>query len=242
MPLDNDNQNDALQNAIDSNPCGLCRAMGSASCRGHGGSGGGSSSGKEGSSDKPANQQPEAAKSLARVVNSINPGMVVVHLVQECEGWSEDKDNVDWVISFDNPYAFFKMQLNIDNATITANEKEGLTQTEQQDVQLLFKEILDEYKEFKDVENIDDAEEIPLIDRELKIKIPKPRYYDLFLDKLFQKNLLPNQSLRQQLQKDQTMALTQENQEEDEEYGYSSTAPTPFSMQPKPKGTDRSSR
>jgi len=224
MPAKNEstaNQKDALTLALESNPCAKCRAMGSASCRGHGGGsgGGGEELGSTGS-DSSGNSESSPAKTT-----SVGSNLLVAHLVQEYEGWQEEQSTTidDRIFTFDSPHAFFKMILNIDKGLFTVSEKEGLSEPQREDVHEYFDALIDE---------LPDLNEFKLLDRELKIKIPQPAYYDLFLDKLLRNNYLPNLYPKPSLQKESTPRIDASADEQDE---FSlSTAPTPFSMRPKP--------
>lgn len=195
--------------------CGKCSACGVSQCAGHD-----SEDINETTSSRPQKS---------------NTSHLVGYLASR-EGWQQStNDDDDRILIFNNPHTFFNLHLNIDKGLLIAREKEGISGIDRHDVQELFTALADEYNSLKDDAGLEDLDKL---DRTLRIQIPKPAYYDLFLDKVLRKNLLPDQLAEQKLLAEKNKALQPKTPESDDSMMTLSTTPTPLSMRPKPKGID----
>jgi len=226
--------------AIENNPCNMCKSMGKTTCSGHLSEGGGEETegkteGSEISGQSMPTPAPESKKSVEEVL-------------LENEGWSQDFDN-EGVLTFNSPYALFSMELSLDTGSIKIFGDEGLSPEKQKTLAVYMQAIADEVNEFK--KSLDPSD--PLVDKitvtcennVMTITLPTPAYYDAFIERLIEKNLLPvaiKQAVLEHKEKNEAKADNSLSEEESPEEleEEKQTTPTPFDIHsgPKPKGFD----
>lgn len=171
-------QKDERARAIENNPCSICRSLGLPFCRGHGGGSGGGGS-DSASDDKVDNNDHQllAPKNPANVTN-------IDQLLLHSGLWHLPEDE-DFVFEFKDPLALVNMTLNMELGLLVLQGKRELGNEEQNALDELYDTIAQEFNLFKN--SIKDPQ-VPLeamtLAREgnsLTIKIPSPKYYDLFV-------------------------------------------------------------
>lgn len=198
------------------NPCGICRANNiPPPCRGHAssGSGGGSDGGKD-----------DGAKNENTLKYSIpESNKWASYLLQQNDIWSRVPDAEDMTLKCDNSESLLSIKLDGDKGIIQINGKMGLSDDEKKDLYLLFKAIMDEFKQFKKQYGITDNHfSATPKDDNLTITIPNTKMFDLFVQQLMKANLIPtpnNMKASMQYQ-----ATTAKNESEGVKY----KTPTPF--------------
>ncbi|MHA3319194.1 hypothetical protein [Legionella pneumophila] len=229
-------QKDERARAIENNPCSICRSLGLPFCRGHGGGSGGG--GSDSASDDKADDNDHqllASKNPANVTN-------IEQLLLHSGLWHLPEDE-DFVFEFKDPLALVNMTLNMELGLLVLQGKRELGNEEQNALDELYETIAQEFNLFKN--SIKDPQ-VPLetmtLAREgnsLTIKIPSPKYYDLFVQQLMEKNLLPGKApvLQHQNQSvkhpEKSEAAKDSVMEE-----YKSSLPNPFDISRGPKLPD----
>jgi len=178
---------DPIKAAIDSNPCGSCRAMGLPSCKGHGAGGGGGGGGSDSEEKK--------EKTSAKVIGA--PSQTAFASTTEL-----DKAKTMWVQSqlLSNVTSNYEVGLLLIESdrlrgNLTFKVKPGLSKVEEEISRQFLKTIKTEFDEFinqlteKGVSTTNFS--ATLKDNELSVHIPNPKYYDKFIKHLENKNLLP---------------------------------------------------
>lgn len=173
-----------IKEAIESNPCGKCRATGMPSCKCKSGGGG----------DGPENESENDV--LESQNNIINNATQLVLKLSDSELWDEKIDKEE-AFQYLNPHSLIDLTLDVHNCKLTFNIKEDLSPTERQKVAELYEAIKEELADFKsemaaegkDVSQI----QVKDIDGKLEIKIPNPELYTAFVSRLMQGNLIPTQ-------------------------------------------------
>lgn len=173
--------------AKNNNPCGICRAMGFLSCKGHGGGGGSDSSNNSGETNTKAgltasNQSP---------INNTAP-MTDIAVTSEAL-WIESQLFSNKIINYDAGLFFIESDRLRGNLIFQI--KPELTNADIQIALAFLNIVKNEFAEFK---NQLADQGIPvnkftadLKDNKLTIHIPVPKYYDAFIKRLESKNLLP---------------------------------------------------
>ncbi|MBX3708741.1 MAG: hypothetical protein KIT56_05760 [Gammaproteobacteria bacterium] len=175
---------DPIKAAIDSNPCGSCRAMGLPSCKGHGGSGGGSDS-----------NESKKEEADYKVIGAPSPTTLASTVEQ-------DKAKVMWVQSqllsnVTNNYEVGLLLIESDRlrGNLTFKVRPRLSKVEEEISRQFLQTIKTEFEEFKNQlaeKGVSTTNfSATLKDNELSVKIPNPKYYDAFIKHLENKNLLP---------------------------------------------------
>lgn len=239
MPSNNpkeETKKDQRMRAVANNPCSMCRALNIPVCRGHGGGGGGGGSDGSSSSDDESNTNFVAPSLVASDINAIKESFI------QTEAWSLSEDT-DLEFEFTEPNALLYITLNMEIGSLVFRGKRELSEEEQKALDELFDAIEKELTLFKnELIKINEPIEAIKMVREhhsLSIKIPDPKHYDLFIQRLIDKNLLPNSSTYLQQQKNtinqaDTLAPLELIVDDNK-----SKAPTPFDIRgPKPKGWD----
>lgn len=222
------NKRDERANALDSNPCGMCRASGLAICKGHGGGGGGSEEdeNKDEKASKDNDHTPKYAPSTleAKALSSY---------LENSEVWNSDED---FCYEFNNDLAIFKIHLDSASGFIHFKGNKLINANDGKDLNELYDKIEDELSNFSDETN---AQNITL-SREgnnLSINIPNPVLYDQFVTRLLNKNLIPDNNYHTDLAKTNTSSYEQQVEvNEVAETSYKSPNPFDISKGPTPSG------
>lgn len=223
---------DERARAVENNPCSICRSLGLPFCRGHGG--GGSDSASDDKSEG-NDHQLLAPKNPANVPS-------IDQLLLHSGLWHLPED-ADFVFEFKDPLALVNMTLNMELGFLVLQGKRELSNEEQKALDELFDTIKQEFNLFKN--SIKDPQfllETMTLAREgnsLTIKIPSPKYYDLFVQQLMDKNLLPSNTPALQHQNQSVKHLEKLGAAKDsvmEEY--KSSLPNPFDISRGPKLPD----
>lgn len=229
-----DKGKDARTLAIDSNPCGICRAMGSPSCKGHGSTGGGlsGSSGSGGSSSASNLPVKEPLGNLKIIALSLakNPA------------WTQS-DNAELTFEFTHPDALLSIKLEMDRGVLIFSGHKNLTTEQQETLDDFLKHVEMEFNSFKNeltAKGIDiQSMSLTRTGNDLSIKIPSPKYYDTFVQRLIDKNILVTRPPEPSQNKREAVLLESQAKTEQDP---TPTAPAPFDISgPKPKGWDTES-
>ena len=215
---------DERTQALNNNPCAMCRAVGQPVCKGHGGGGGGGSGGDGGASEAFDNVE----------VSATDASLSLGDAFLESALWAgQDEDDV---YTYDMAYAVLSITLNMGLGSLIFSKDDDLSKEEQAELELLFDAIEQELKEFKaELANKGIDTQAIYCSRSpgsLVIKVPTPTYYDAFIHRLMDKNLLITQSSQKKDEPD--VVASQDNQEEDIQKKRS-TAPNPFDISKGPK-------
>lgn len=202
--------------AIQSNPCGICRANGSPVCKGHGGS---CSSGSDDSSDR---LEDASTKTTATGISAYRPISLETLLIQSAV-W---KHTDELTFKFESPNALFTMEIDMENNRIVFLGDKNLLREQQKELNLFLNTILDELKQFKaeltaqgvSANNI----KVTRGENTLILSFGSAKQYDSFVQRLIDKNLIPMHP-RPVLQEKHENHLV-------EEHGRRYNTPTPFNM------------
>lgn len=225
-----DHQDDEEINSPKKNPCGKCRANGLPVCKGHaGGSGGGS-----GDDDDETSEEKKEASTGPK------PMLKPKTLEERLGAYLDEATGLDSVVILENQNALFTMKLLMDVGSITFSAKKDLSEEEQADVNELLNAIEIELSDFKK-ELIQKNEDPKLIDKiqtvrdenNLTLKFPSPKFYDAFVERLIDKNLMIAKPSPQQEQAQRE--IKQQLPEENLQSYNKPTAPNPFDISGGPK-------
>lgn len=180
---------DPIKAAIDSNPCGSCRAMGLPSCKGHGGSGGGGGGG--GSDSNESKKEARGSKTIGASTQAVSAFMA-----------EQDKAKATWVqsqllsnVTSNYEVGLLLIQSDRLRGNLTFKVRPGLSKVEEEISRQFLKTIKTEFDEFKNQlaeKGISTTNfSATLKDNELSVHIPNPKYYDAFIKHLESKYLLP---------------------------------------------------
>lgn len=180
MTQDKSKQEDSM-NPLDKNPCGICRANGLPICKGHGKSGGGSGDGTGASEEKMDSTDLSASsdKAIPKTVYSS---------LEDSELWLHTDD---YIFEWDNPGSLIKINADLGKAIINiSNNRDDLESHKQKQAQTqLLNAINEELTQFiKELEL--KGVIIEYTENKLKIQMPGLNYYDTFIQRLMDKNLL----------------------------------------------------
>ena len=106
---------DPIKNAIEKNPCGLCRVQGIPVCRGHGSGGGGS-----GTSTGAAKNSASGSTGLVlSASSSANPALAadISALLSQNGNWTRT-DVLESIFHFENPDALLSLNLDMERGLI----------------------------------------------------------------------------------------------------------------------------
>lgn len=193
---------DPIKVAIENNACSLCRAMGYPICRGHGGNEGGGGSGGDSSGSKN-----EGVKhTLDKVTGISAPIIDVMNELDKAKSILVSQLLSDKKID----YAAGLLTVHSDRlrGDLIFKIQPGLSKSEIQTSLEFLKAVKAEFEEFKN--ELNDRRistknfNAVLKDNELAIHIPVPTYYDAFIMRLENKNLLPIPRPGQQKKKEVT--------------------------------------
>lgn len=226
---------DLTKIAIEKNPCGLCRVQGLTVCKGHGGGGGGGSS--SGASKEGASGSTELVLAASNTINQV-PTADINALLSQNGDWIR-ADVLESVFHFKNPDALLDFCLDMERGLIKFYGKNLL---EEHSIQLdkFFSTIENELDVFKkellatgSTPAIIDQIKLERESNSLTLKFPRPTFYDAFVKRLVEKNLLPVESIPQH---GKTIDLAESIFTSEELASRKTTAPTPFDLNgPKPK-------
>lgn len=185
MASDPQSKKSALTLAIENNPCGRCRAAGYPSCKCGGGGGGGGSGG--GGKDKD-----DVTPVLNQAANIANQAAI--------QKFDEAKKNfMESQLHSDNAINYETGLLSVESDRLRGNlvfrVNPGLSKADMEVAREFIKAVKDEFEEFKNqlIEQGISTKGfvVNMKDNELAIRIPIPKYYDIFIKHLESKNLLP---------------------------------------------------
>ncbi|OGV41964.1 MAG: hypothetical protein A3F46_10175 [Legionellales bacterium RIFCSPHIGHO2_12_FULL_42_9] len=178
------------------NPCGICRASGSAACKGHGGGGGG---GLSSSAAETGSVSPGALPATFSPATTPAPPLSISQFLAQNEGW-ESQDDSDALFKFENPEALFTLELDIEQGSLVFSGNDDLSAEEQETLNEFFSAMENELTAFKK-ELIEQGEDPELIDQikfaregnalALVLPTPMPAIYDALIKRLIDKNLIP---------------------------------------------------
>jgi hypothetical protein len=248
MPEEKDSSSmsneDLGKSSISHTPCGICRASGLPICKGHGG---GSSGGGSGDSDsKEATQKQPGSQTSSGSVHLDIPmpkpkNDALFDLLEHSPLWTQTGD---FVFEYQNPHALLSMTLNMENNRLCCQGREDLTEEEQHHaLDTLFKAVEYELNRFKEESSTTYPIEanISRVGNQMTIDIPDPKYFDAFIQRLVDKNLLvlADKNLLRSHSEAEPMApmtISEVEAPQSEQSASSGAAPTPFDLTPKPKG------
>lgn len=229
---------DSKERALQNNPCGICRALGMPVCKGHGGGGGGSTPGS--SKDDVASGPKESVLHASHLFNPVLSTDISALLPQNGD-WSSS-DVLESVFHFESPDALLSLHLDMERGLISFHGNKNISTEQYVLLNEFFSAIEVELGVFKK-ELAEEGNNPDLIDQltverqynSLTLKFPSPRFYDGFVKRLVDKNLLPVESTPQQEKTIETSRTILS--EEEVEQPYRPTAPSPFDINgPKLKG------
>lgn len=210
---------DERSKALDSNPCGMCRAAGSPVCKGHGGS-----------EAKDENAPKDSSPAPKNVPSNVEAKALSSYFEDSAVWNSKD----DFLYNFNNDLAVFSIELDSAKGLIHFQGNEFLSANDEKDLNELYERIEDELKKFTDevnAQNISSSRE----GNNLKINIPDPKLYDQFVTRLLNKNLIPDNNYNADLVKHVNQVVEQKvdvNETADSSY----QSPNPFDISKGPKG------
>ena len=225
-PKDQDTRSKALEN----NPCGICRAMGLPVCKGHGGGSGGGDSGG-GSEASEGNDLKQTAATTPKSLHNV---------FSESTLW-QHIDGTDDIYTYDAPLALLSIKLDLGAGSLVFSKHGNLSKEEEQELNKLLDTIENELNEFKaELEAKGMDTQAIQCHREngcLTIKLPTPEYFDTFVQRLTDKNLLVT-DLPQKKHTLETAATKNQDNPDPEEQKKAATAPNPFDITQGPKPLD----
>lgn len=220
-----ENRRDERSKALDSNPCGMCRAAGLPICRGHGGGAGGGNEAKDENSPKDNAPTPKYVPTNIEV-------KALSSYLEDSEVWNSDED---FLYNFNNDLAVFSIELDSARGLIHFQGNESLSANDKKDLNELYDKIEDELKKFTDEVNEQNIS-ISRKGNDLKISIPDPSLYDQFVTRLLNKNLIPNNNYKADL--DYKANQNAEQKVDEKEASASYKSPNPFDISSGPKPTN----
>ncbi|MGQ3890274.1 hypothetical protein ACQUW5_14825 [Legionella sp. CNM-1927-20] len=220
-----ENRNDERSKALDSNPCGICRAMGSPICKGHGGGAGGGGGDKA----QDENAQKDSAPTPEYKPTNIEVKVLSSYL-EHSDVWNSEDD---FLYHFSNNFAVFSMVLDSAKGLIHCKGNELLNDNGEKDLNELYDKIEEELKTFAHEVK---AQNISISRRgnDLKISIPDQKLYDQFITKLLNKNLIPNNNYNANLNYKMNPDAKQKIDEKEAAASYKSPNPFDISRGPRP--------
>lgn len=221
-------QKDARTRAIENNPCNMCRAFGLPICRGHGGGGGGDGGGAGETQD---NEQATSGAPWP-VLKPVTDNEKLVQFLLESGMWALATD-ADLVLEFSNLDAILTIKLDMENGELLFEGKRDLPpgaldelfDTIEQELASFNQELIDRKLINEPIKAVRDKE-----NNTLSIKIPSPQYYDLFVQRLLNKNLLPNRPAPVLEEKEDLQQTVTQQAPELEPASVARTAPTPLDL------------
>ena len=163
--------------------CEMCRAMGLAMCKGHGGGSGGG-----GNPDASSNKKEETL-----ATPKLSPDALEAKLLQST-AWKKP-DELEQTFLFKDQDALFNMTLDMENNQIIFLGNKNLTENERAALNELLDAIVHELNEFKSelTQHGESGEQFKMThDRNtLTIICPSAKHYDAFAQRLMDKNMLP---------------------------------------------------
>lgn len=230
----NHGNEDPRRKNINNNPCGICRAIGLPVCKGHGGGSGGDSDTSDNKQQTELQVQSGSMPFNSPMLKPKNSSLL--DLLEQSPWWTQ----TDEIFRYKNSHALLSLTLTLENNTLRCHGHDDLTQEEQHALDTLFKTLEQELNRFKKESPSTNPMQAHMsrIGNQMTINIPNPKYFDAFIQRLADKNLLaltdknlllaqPDPELKA------TMAIG--DIESSEQYAPSWAAPNPFALTPKPK-------
>lgn len=235
--IEDDIQKDERAKAVDRNPCSMCRALGMPTCKGHGGGGGGG-----GSSSDTADAKSSGASATSISFDGLTGTSTSIEdSLSQNPAWTQS-NQLELTFLFAHPNALLSIKLDMGQGRLTFSGDKDLTRDQRVVLGGFFKAIeleLNDFKKELSKKGIDtDSIKIAHEGNNLTIKIPTPKYYDAFVQRLINKNLLPTLTpeLSQEKRRESAADKSLVGQESAEQTSRS-TAPNPFDIRKGPQPT-----
>jgi hypothetical protein len=214
---------DPLTQAIEKNPCGICRAKRLPTCickRGGGGS----------------SEEESAEKNDALPTTPHTPTLAHLnHIFSESPVWQPVPD-ADDSYTYNDPQGLFSIKLDLGAGSLELTKRPDLSKEELQQLEKLLNMIENAFLSFKselEAKGIDtQAFQCEHKNGSLIIKIPNPTYFDAFIQRLVDKQLLPTNTINKTHSSASDDSTSQEDSLNQEN---NTTAPNPFDIS---KGPD----
>ena len=229
--MSSDKNEDPGTKAIQNNPCGMCRAMGMPVCKGHGGGAGGG-------------DDEAAATETDNATTEHTQDMIAQPLTKhflDSELWQHDVHADDDIYTYQAAHTLCSIELDLNAGTLVFTAHPNLSRNEQKVLNNLYDALESELNAFK-AELI--ANKSPLTDamkcerhsNGFTIKLPTPEYFDTFIQRLIDKNLLHTQPAQKQHSAAAEPLKQQENNPQ--EPSETTTTPNPFDISKGPQPED----
>jgi len=217
------------ENALENNPCGMCRALGLPSCKGHAGGGGGGDEAED-SYESTDSSSPSYQPSPVEIVT-------LSSFLDKRNAWQQSNED-DLLYTYNNDLAVLTLSLDLSKGVIKFEGQQFLSQDKQDELDALYETITTELAHFKNELNANNIKLDATVNRkgnDLTIKISDPKQYDAFISRLMEKNLLPTQQIAPALK---PSAKSQEKTSDLNAESDSYKSPTLFDISsgPKPPG------
>jgi hypothetical protein len=186
---DEGTQGVTAEDAKNSNACGMCRAMGLGSCKGHGGGASGGGGGTDESSLDASSPTPENQPSHLKSV-------ALSSYLDNTELWKESSE--DDLFKLDNEAVLVKMSLDLGRNKLVIEPNPSL---KPQDREALYDGIIKELKEFSKEKGRDDLASVYQKEgNTLTIQFPaEHKLFESFIERLMEKNLIPGPEIEKAL-------------------------------------------
>lgn len=200
------------------NPCGMCRAMGSSVCKGHGGS-------------SAVNDNPSESEKIPTIANQPNAAELkdLNSFLEKSPSWEMQDDFLFSFEGFNEHSAISAIKLDLGKAQLKLEPKEGLDPESKKDLNVLSEQIKSKATEFGAK-----PDNIASKNGSLAIKLSSPKQLDALVTDLIQQNLLPADNKGMQANLDDRDATSQINPEPDSKWN----PPNPFDISEGPKPSD----
>lgn len=221
---------DTRSQALENNPCNMCRAMGLPVCKGHGGGGGGGDS----DSESETAEENDLQKTDTAIPESLH------EVFSESTLW-QYIDGTDDIYTYDAPLALLSIKLDLGAGSLVFSKHDNLSKEEEQELNKLLDTIENELNDFKaELEAKGMDTQAIQCHREngcLTIKLPTPGYFDAFVQRLTDKNLLVTDLPQKKHTLESAVTKHQDNPAQEEQQN-AATAPNPFDITQGPKPLD----
>ena len=179
----NTERKDERTKLLEANPCGICRASGLPTCKGHGGRGG-----SGGSSDSTEEMLAETITTL-----TLTPISLEEQLTRSAVWDKPDELELTFVLNGQD--TLFTMKIDMENNQLIFECDKNLSKEQQADIRAYFEAIMKELTVFKTelIKQGVSVEHITAISNEntLRIRFPSAEHYDAFVQRLIDKNMIP---------------------------------------------------
>ncbi|MCC5015021.1 MULTISPECIES: hypothetical protein [unclassified Legionella] len=219
-------QKDSRTRAIENNPCNMCRAFGLPICRGHGGGGG-----DGGSAGETQDNTQSMSGSPWPVSKPVTENEKLIQFLLESGMWALAEE-ADLELEFSNLDALLTIKLDMENGELLFEGKRDLPpgtldelfDAVEQELALFSQELIDRKLINEPINAVRDREK-----NTLSIKIPSPQYYDIFIQRLLSKNILPNLPVPA-LEEKEDLQQTATKHSPEELASITRTTPTPLDL------------